>query len=164
MKTYRLVYLILLLTAVLIASCGTDSERGTLEATTPTMVTTAAPLTPTTAVPPTPTTAPSKTKTSTTTATIAATATATMTVIDTPVPVTPTAIKIPYRVINIEDGDVLVVHSGPGDEHLIMGTIPPDGRDIYLQSEPVLVGHLEWVLITYQTMVGWVRTNFLIQQ
>ena len=170
MRPFKFVPALFILLAILIAGCASNRELTATDTTAPVLE--SSPVLPSVTSTHTVTITPSPTATLTPTQTPKP---STPTASPTPVPLTdtpttgnptgsPTATPQPFRVINVPPGEVLVVHSGAGDEHLVMGTIPHDGRDIYPLGQRELVGHVEWVLIRYGEIIGWVRSSNLTEQ
>ena len=168
MKHYLAVLLIILLAGTLTTACQSDNPTSPAENSGLKTTSTAVSPTATTALPPTATATipPTPSPTPTSTATIPPTMTATESVAEVtdPVSTITTSEGPPYRIVNVPEGELLSVHSGVGEEHLVMGTIPWDGVDIYLQVEPVTHGVEEWVMIRYGTLIGWVKTFYLERQ
>lgn len=69
-----------------------------------------------------------------------------------------------FRVVNVEDYDVLNVRSGAGIEHSLQGTVPPDGTDIQIIGTSVEADGGVWVPIKYGELTGWVNRYFLTEQ
>ena len=65
--------------------------------------------------------------------------------------VTPT-----YRVVNVEEDDVLNIRTAPAGDARVVGAIPPNGRGVQL------VGACRtWCPVRYNGVTGWVNGRFL---
>lgn len=69
-----------------------------------------------------------------------------------------------YRVINVANNDVLNIREGAGVNYAIVGTIPPDGRDIQILGDGVQANNATWVPIIYKGISGWVNSYYLAKQ
>ncbi|MGB0387851.1 MAG: protein kinase domain-containing protein [Ardenticatenaceae bacterium] len=76
----------------------------------------------------------------------------------------PSSIEFEYRVMNVQDGDVLNVRSKPGIESLLVATIPAFAQDIDITGERVQVDGQVWVPIQYGELSGWVNHQFLVEE
>ncbi len=62
-----------------------------------------------------------------------------------------------YRVVSVEDSDVLNIRSGPSAEHPTVGAIPPQGRGVALVGQCLA----EWCPIRHAGRSGWVHSYYL---
>jgi uncharacterized protein YraI len=61
-----------------------------------------------------------------------------------------------FRVVYVDDDDMLNIRSGPSAGHAIVGRIPPGGRGVRL------VGHCQgWCPVSYNGASGWVNPVYL---
>jgi SH3-like domain-containing protein len=61
-----------------------------------------------------------------------------------------------YRVVGVEDDDVLNIRAGPSMGHRVVGAIPPGGRGVRV------VGHCQgWCPVSYNGASGWVNGYYL---
>jgi SH3-like domain-containing protein len=61
-----------------------------------------------------------------------------------------------YRVVYVDDDDMLNIRSGPSAGHAIVGRIPPGGRGVRV------VGHCQgWCPVSYNGASGWVNPVYL---
>jgi SH3-like domain-containing protein len=61
-----------------------------------------------------------------------------------------------YRVVGVEDDDVLNIRAGPSMGHPVVAVIPPGGRGVRLN------GHCRgWCPVTYNGATGWVNGYYL---
>lgn len=68
-----------------------------------------------------------------------------------------------YAVVFVEPNDVLNVRSGPGVNFGIVGTVPPDARDVQMSGAGQLVSGSTWVPVQRGALTGWVNSRFLTQ-
>ena len=61
-----------------------------------------------------------------------------------------------YRVVDVDDDDVLNIRAGPSAGHPIVGEIPPTGRGLRLLGECQI-----WCRISYNGAAGWVSARYL---
>lgn len=70
-----------------------------------------------------------------------------------------------YKVVNVDNNDVLVVHPEPGFATIAIGCLPPDGRDIESTTDgAITIGRSLWVKIKYGELTGWVNSKYLTRQ
>lgn len=69
-----------------------------------------------------------------------------------------------FQVTDVAAGDVLNMRAGPGAQHAIVGTIPPDGRDVRVVGDGVMVGEWLWAPVAYGGVEGWVNMRYLSEQ
>jgi len=62
-----------------------------------------------------------------------------------------------WKVINVANGDVLNIRSGPGADNTIVGTIP-SGSACVLKSAQC---EGKWCRVAYDKTIGWVNTRYL---
>jgi uncharacterized protein YraI len=61
-----------------------------------------------------------------------------------------------FRVVDVDDGDVLNIRAGPSAGYPIVGAIPPGGGGVRL------VGHCQgWCPVSYNGTSGWVNGRYL---
>jgi uncharacterized protein YraI len=60
------------------------------------------------------------------------------------------------RVVGVASNDVLNIRTTPSASSQIVGFIPPDGRNVVVESRGET-----WWRITYEGTSGWVNSNFL---
>jgi SH3-like domain-containing protein len=61
-----------------------------------------------------------------------------------------------YRVVAVEDDDVLNIRAGPSAGHPVIGEIPPSGRGLRLTGPC-----RSWCPISYNGASGWVHARYL---
>lgn len=69
-----------------------------------------------------------------------------------------------FYVVDVEPGDVLNMRAGPGVQHPVVGSIPPDGRDVRVTGDGVMVGESLWAPVAYGGEQGWVNMRYLFEQ
>ena len=69
-----------------------------------------------------------------------------------------------YRVVFVEDNDVLNVRSGPGVANEIVGGLPPNSGGIEVTGEGRIVRNSMWLPIRTGDLNGWVNGRFLTDQ
>ncbi|MGE3229063.1 MAG: SH3 domain-containing protein [Hyphomicrobium sp.] len=65
-----------------------------------------------------------------------------------------------YRVVGVEDYDVLNVRRGPSEEHVQIASIPPSGRRVEIVGEC----RADWCPIKYGAVTGWVNRYYLAEE
>lgn len=65
-----------------------------------------------------------------------------------------------YRVVGVEDYDVLNVRRGPSEEHVQIASIPPRGRRVEIVGEC----RADWCPIKYGPVTGWVNRYYLAEE
>ena len=115
--------------------------------------------------------APTAAATSTASPTSTVGPTATRPVLPTPPPPTVTEPAPPvgpilgqFAVVNVASDDVLNVRTRPGVVHPIVGTIPYYGLDVEVHAGGQKVTGSWWVPVEYESVVGWVNSNYLARQ
>jgi hypothetical protein len=75
------------------------------------------------------------------------------------------AVPVQYAVVLLGEGDLLNVRAGAGTENAILGTLPPDARDLTFTGNRQGEGSASWVEIRLPDGVaGWVSSGFVTQQ
>jgi uncharacterized protein YgiM (DUF1202 family) len=72
-------------------------------------------------------------------------------------------IDIEFRVVFVEEDDVLNTRNGPGVEFDIMGEIQPGTSGLKITGEGQMVDDSLWVPIEYEDVSGWVNSRFLTE-
>ncbi len=65
-----------------------------------------------------------------------------------------------YRVIGVEDYDVLNVRRGPSEDHVSIAAIPPQGRQVEITGQC----KADWCPIKYGAVKGWVNRYYLAEE
>jgi len=84
----------------------------------------------------------------------------------TTVTATSTMVSLPvqYAVVFLGEGDLLNVRTGPGTENAILGTLPPDARDLPFTGNRQEEGSTSWVEIQLPDgTAGWVSSSFVTE-
>ena len=69
-----------------------------------------------------------------------------------------------YRVIHVEENDILNVRSGPGASNAVVTGLPPGTRGVRIVGFGQNVDGSLWVPINAGTVSGWVNSRFLTEQ
>ncbi len=69
-----------------------------------------------------------------------------------------------YRVIHVDENDVLNVRSGPGIENDIVTSLEPGSGGVRIVGFGQLVGDSTWVPINVDQTSGWVNSRFLTEE
>jgi hypothetical protein len=70
----------------------------------------------------------------------------------------------PYKVINVQSGDVLYLRPQPGYLKSDTGSIPPNGTGIIITGNSRKVGKSVWVPVNYNGMTGWVNRYYITRE
>ena len=68
-----------------------------------------------------------------------------------------------YRVVFVEEDDVLKIRNGPGVEFDIVGEIQPSTRGVKITGAGQTVIDSLWVPVEYEDVSGWVNSRFLTE-
>lgn len=153
--------LIVLVMALVLGACGTDTTSTTQPPPTDTSVTTTTSLTPatTTHVTVAPTTTTSAPGT-TTTSTAVSTTTTKPPLGGEPIDIGPVEGDV-LAVVGVEYDDVLNVRELPGTNQAIVTTLPPLFDDVVAEGEAWRLSRSIWVEVTANGVTGWVNLSFL---
>lgn len=66
-----------------------------------------------------------------------------------------------YRIVFVEEGDVLNARSGPGVDNDVVGTLSPDEYGIAITGRGQLSSGSTWVPVSASGTAGWVNSRFL---
>jgi len=66
-----------------------------------------------------------------------------------------------YDIIGLSEGVSLSVHSLPGSDKPLLGTLPNNATEIPSTGRRVLIGTTEWREIVYQGSTGWSESRYL---
>ena len=68
-----------------------------------------------------------------------------------------------YKVINVEQDDMLWMRSGPNVKYQRVGAIPPSATEILAMGVDINVDKTYWLPVRYQGIYGWVNRDFLAE-
>ncbi len=71
----------------------------------------------------------------------------------------PAPISIAFRVAGVAPSDVLNVRNGPSQEHLAIGALPPDARDVRVVGQCMQ----DWCPVQHAGIGGWVNSWYLAE-
>ncbi len=66
-----------------------------------------------------------------------------------------------YRVIKVEDFDMLVIRFGPALKYREVGAIPHNGAGVKMMGPDIKIGESRWIPIKYKRVEGWVNRAYL---
>ncbi len=69
-----------------------------------------------------------------------------------------------FRIVHVEEGDVLNIRSDPGFDNPTIGKIPFDATTVQIIGTSTMIGDELWVPIKYGVSKGWVNRYFLSEQ
>jgi hypothetical protein len=79
-------------------------------------------------------------------------------------PAQPEAADAPwFQVAGVAADDVLNIRAAPGASYPVVGTIPPDAREVAGTGRTAPVGPSLWREVVYGRMKGWVNSRFLVE-
>ena len=69
-----------------------------------------------------------------------------------------------YRIVNVQEDDVLNIRAKPTVDSALIGQIPPDGEGVQITGASFKTDDATWVPIQYKEVSGWVNRHFLSEQ
>jgi LysM repeat protein len=66
-----------------------------------------------------------------------------------------------YRVIKVQDDDMLVIRFGPALKYREVGAIPHNSAGVKMMGPDIKIGESRWVPIKYKRVEGWVNRAYL---
>ncbi|MCK5535420.1 MAG: LysM peptidoglycan-binding domain-containing protein [Bacteroidales bacterium] len=66
-----------------------------------------------------------------------------------------------YKVVKVQENDVLTVRFGPATKYEKVGIIPYNGIKIRIMGDEIKINKSKWVPIQHKIIAGWVNLGFL---
>jgi len=82
----------------------------------------------------------------------------------TAVPTVDIDIEVTYRVIHVDENDILNVRSGPGIENGVVASLEPGSGGVRIVGFGQIVGDSTWVPINVNETSSWVNSRFLTEE